>query len=64
MLATVVNIVYAVVIFVYAFPFVATLLLPELEAQGMVEKTPAWVDDTSWKGFWLSPFRMVKDFLD
>jgi len=61
MLAAVVNIVYLGIIFIYAFPFVATMLLPELEAQGVIEEIPAWINDTSWKGFWLSPFRMVKE---
>ena len=60
----VINTVYIAVIVVYYFPFIATMMLPELTEMGLVDKVPAWVYDTSWKGFWLSPFRMVKDFLD
>lgn len=61
MLATIVNVVYLGIIVLYAFPVAATLVLPELEVNGLIDELPTWMFDTSWRGFWLSPFRMVKE---
>ena len=63
MIEHIVNTVYVAVIFVYYFPFIATMMLPDLTEMGLVDKVPAWVYDTSWKGFVLSPFRMMKEII-
>ena len=59
----IVNTVYVAVIVVYYFTFIATMMLPELTEMGLVDEVPAWVYDTSWKGFVLSPFRMMKEII-
>ena len=63
MIEHIVNTVYVAVIVVYYFPFIATMLLPEMVANGLLDEVPAWVYDTSWKGFVLSPFRMMKEII-
>lgn len=63
MIEHVVNSVYVAVMFVYYFPFIATMLYPEFVAQGLTKEVPAWVSDTSWKGFVLSPYRMLKEIM-
>ena len=63
MLAHVINSIYVVVLVVYYFPFAMTLVTTTGVDAGLLDTYPAWVDDTSRKGFWLSPFRMVKEFI-
>lgn len=55
----IVNIIYLVVIAIYSLPMAACLLSQAFEANGITYQ-PWWMNDTSWKGFFLSPIRMWK----
>jgi ABC-type sulfate transport system permease subunit len=57
----VVNMVYVLAILVYYFPFIFTEMFPAMQELGLWDKEPAWMLDTSWKGFVLSPYRMAKE---
>lgn len=56
----VVNLAYLVVIVVYAFPFLGTMAYTTMKDMEVIEEYPSWVDDTSWRGFFASPYRMWK----
>jgi hypothetical protein len=60
MVEQVVNTVYLLVIFVYYWPFIAVQSYGVMNDQGMIETVPEWVYDTTWRGFLLSPYRLVK----
>ena len=52
MVELVINMIYVAVLVVYGIPVFGAF---------MFEKPPKWVHDTSWRGFLVSPYLMLKE---